>query len=90
MLLRSRHDMLNLPQLPRDKTTLQTIIADARAQRRKSRLMRFASCNLAAWAVFILLVWTPAHTPQPGRSPAPSHQQHQQPQGSPRGSLRPN
>jgi hypothetical protein len=89
MLLGPRHDVLNLPQLPRDKTTLQTIIADARAQRRKSRLMRFASCNLAAWAIFILMVWTPMHAPHASAPPAPSHQQHQQPAGAPRSSLRP-
>lgn len=89
MLFRPRYDMVKLPQVPRDKATLQMRIADTRLKRRKSRLMRFASCNLVAWSLFILLVWIPTHTPHASAPAAPFHQQpHQQRPSSPQSSSR--
>lgn len=55
-----RHDMLEVPQIPRDRTILQTLINTARHKRRVQRLTRFAAGNVAAWGFYVLLFWRPA------------------------------
>lgn len=63
MLFGPRHDILELPQLPRERGVLQAVINEARHQRKKSRLVRWAAGNITVWALYILVVWTPMHRP---------------------------
>ena len=74
MIFGPRHDMLELAQIPRERGALQALINEARQRRRKQRLMRFATANLVAWALFILFVWAPLHHP-PTQANAGAEQQ---------------
>src|ERR1044071_9894487 len=59
MFFGSRHDILELPQLPRDRGALQSLINESRHHRRVSRLKRWAAGNCVVWALFIILFWLP-------------------------------
>lgn len=57
------HDILELPQIPRDRGALQTLLNEARHRRRVSRLARWAALNMVAWALLVVFVGSPAqHT----------------------------
>lgn len=60
-----RHDIIELPAVPRESKQLRAIIGEARYLRRKSNLMRFAAYNLAGWAVAILIMHGCAAPAQP-------------------------
>lgn len=70
-MLWRRRDMLELPQIPRDRGQLQALINEARAARRRGRLTRFAAGNCAAWALFVLFVWSPMQAASAGVPPTP-------------------
>lgn len=71
MLFRARHDILALPQIPRERAVLQTMLTQARRHRRISRLKRWAAYNCIVWALIILLIWMPLHSAPPRVPPAP-------------------
>ena len=48
------HDILELPEIPREKVALRQIIGKARRETKKSRLIQWAALNLVFWAVIIL------------------------------------
>lgn len=50
----NKHDILELPQIPREKVALRQIVGKARREMKKSRLIKWAALNIAAWGVFIL------------------------------------
>lgn len=62
-----RHDIVELPSVPRKRDELRAIIGTARYQRRKSNLIRWAAYNLIGWALILIVLRT---WPQP----VPSHQ----------------
>lgn len=55
-------DILELPQIPRERDKLKAIIGHARYQRRRSRMMRFASYAMIAIGFFVLLLNGCNHT----------------------------
>lgn len=59
MFFGSRHDILELPQIPRERGALQSLINESRHQRRLSRLKRWAAGNYVVWSLFIILFWIP-------------------------------
>lgn len=60
-----RHDILDLPSIPRDAKQLRALVGQARYRKRRSNLTRFAAYNLIIWALIVccMRVWphTPAH-----------------------------
>jgi hypothetical protein len=55
----NRHEILELPQVPRERPVLQNLINTARHNRRIRRLKYWAAGNLAAWGLYVLLAWHP-------------------------------
>jgi hypothetical protein len=51
--------ILEIDQLPRDKTLLQGMVNDAKTKMKRSNRARFISVNLMAWAMIIMFVWSP-------------------------------
>lgn len=49
-------DILELPQIPRERDKLKGIIGAARYQRQKSRMMRFASYGMIGLASLLLML----------------------------------
>lgn len=48
------HPLLELPQIPRERVALQTLISATRRQIKRSRLMRWAALNFIGWGLIIL------------------------------------
>jgi hypothetical protein len=55
----NRHEILELPQVPRERPILQNLINTARHNRKVRRLKYWASANLVAWSIYVLLFWHP-------------------------------
>lgn len=51
-----RHDVLEIPAIPRERDKFNAIIGAARFQKRKSNLIHFAVYNLLIWSVIILMM----------------------------------
>jgi hypothetical protein len=64
-----RHHILEVPRIPSNKNDLRTIIGEARAQRRKRNLTRWAALNLVAWGGY-LLVFLPGANAEPSAAVA--------------------
>lgn len=69
MLWNRKHDILDLPQIPRERNALQELINSARRRRKIKRLMNWTSINLMSWAVIIVTVWMPMQ--RAGAAPVP-------------------
>lgn len=57
------YDILELPEIPRDRAKLKAIIGEARYRRRKSRIIQFISYGLIAVAVLILGLGSCSYAP---------------------------
>jgi hypothetical protein len=55
----TKHEILELPQVPRERPVLQNLINTARHNRRVRRLKYWAAGNLMAWSIYVLLLWHP-------------------------------
>jgi hypothetical protein len=53
------HEILELPQVPRERPILQNLINTARHSRRVRRLKYWAAGNLVGWSIYVLLFWHP-------------------------------
>jgi hypothetical protein len=53
------HEILELPQVPRERPILQNLINTARHDRRVRRLKYWASANLVGWSIYVLAFWHP-------------------------------
>jgi hypothetical protein len=74
LFLGKRHFILAVEQIPRDRARFSATIAEARQQRRGSRLLNWTSCNLFAWWLIIVFIWWPAHIGPLHSAPVPVHQ----------------
>jgi hypothetical protein len=55
----NNHEILELPQVPRERPILQNLINTARHDRRVRRLKYWAAGNLVAWSIYVLTFWRP-------------------------------
>jgi hypothetical protein len=51
-----KHDIIEVPSIPRDRAKLKAIIGTARHQKRRSNLMRLASYAMIAVALSLLMI----------------------------------
>lgn len=51
----NKHDILELPQIPREKVALRQIVGKARREMKTGRLVRWAAFNIVGWGVFMLV-----------------------------------
>ena len=54
-------DILELPSIPRKREDLKVLIATARRDRRRARMMRYASYGIIALGVMILTLGSCTH-----------------------------
>jgi hypothetical protein len=59
----AKHDVLELPSIPRERDKLRAIIGAARYQRRRSTMIRIVSTILVVVSLLMLMRLRPATTP---------------------------
>ena len=55
----NKHLILELPTIPKGKKELQSLIYLTRHRQKRHNMIVFASCNVIAWAFYVLFVWGP-------------------------------
>jgi hypothetical protein len=56
----TKHQIVYLPAIPREKKALQSLIHLARHRQKRTNMVNFAAGNIVAWGFYILFVWGPA------------------------------
>lgn len=61
----AKHDMLELPAIPKDRQKLQVLINDARRERKRKRLIYALALVCFVAGLIILALWYSGHTGAP-------------------------